>query len=119
MPMNKDNRLPRTVRGKRPQFFEAAGVDEVHSMLLVLAQELVVLRERIDAAEMIAAARGVDLAQEIEALELDEAALARREAWRKAFFDRLYYLTNQRRAELEKRYGEAEYEAVLDEVAAT
>jgi len=75
-------RLPRTVRGKRPEFFTTPGVDDAMSMILVLAQELTVLRERMDSAEIIAARNGIPLAQEIVSLELDEKLLRSREAWR-------------------------------------
>ena len=37
--------LPRTVRGKRPDFFDTPGVDDALSMIVVLAQEVAVLRD--------------------------------------------------------------------------
>lgn len=43
--MSDTVRLPRNVRGKRPEFFATPGVDEAMSMILVLAQELAVLRD--------------------------------------------------------------------------
>ena len=66
--MSKDVSLPRTVRGKRPGFFETPGVDDAISMMLILAQELAVLRERLDSAERVVAGHGIALADEIEAL---------------------------------------------------
>ncbi len=38
--MTKRISLPRTVRGKRPGFFETPGVDDALSMVLILAQEV-------------------------------------------------------------------------------
>ena len=45
--------LPRTVRGKRPQFFDLPGLDEALSMIMVLAEELAVLRDRLDTVERL------------------------------------------------------------------
>jgi hypothetical protein len=116
----KDERgeLPRTVRGKRPEFYPTAGVDDAMSMILVLAQELTVLRERMDSAEIVAARHGIPLAQEIESLELDADALREREAWRQGLLDRLFQVANQRRAELEQRHTEESYARTLAEIAA-
>lgn len=110
-------KLPRSVRGKRPEFFETPGVDEAMSMVLVLAQELAVLRERLDSAELVAARHGIPLAQEIESLVLDEAQLQSREAWRQGFYERLFYLAAQRRAELEQQQTAAGFAKVIDDVA--
>jgi hypothetical protein len=109
--------LPRTVRGKRPEFYPTPGVDDAMSMILVLAQELTVLRERMDSAEIVAARHGIPLAREIESLELDEKLLRSREAWRQSLFDRLFQVANQRRAELEQRHTEESYARTLEEIA--
>lgn len=115
--MSEPVKLPRTVRGKRPEFFETPGVDDALSMVMVLAQELTVLRERLDSAEIVMARHGVALAAEIESLELDEQVLASREAWRQSFYDRLFYLAAQRRAELEQRQTRASYDQAIEDIA--
>ena len=109
--------LPRTVRGTRPTFFETPGVDDALSMILVVAQELVVLRERLDTAERVMAARGIDLAAEIEAMPLDDALLTHREAERQKFYDRLFFIQKQRRAELEAKHTDASYQDTIAKVA--
>jgi hypothetical protein len=115
--LSEGTRLPRTVRGKRPEFYETPGVDEAMSMILVLAQEFAVLRERLDSAEIVAARHGIPLAREIESLVLDEATLRSREAWRQGFYERLFYLAAQRRAELEQQQTGAGFAKVIDDVA--
>ncbi len=115
--MDEHGRLPRTVRGKRPDFFETPGVDDAMSMILVLAQEVTLLRERLDSAEIVAARHGIPLAAEIEAITLDSARLAEREAWRQSLFDRLFHVANQRRAELEQRHTPQAYAQTLEEIA--
>lgn len=115
--MSKPVSLPRTVRGKRPGFYETPGVDDVLSMVMVLAQEVAVLRERLDSAERVAANHGIALTDEIEALPLDEQLLKAREQWRQDFYDRLFYLAKQRRSELEQKHSEDSYRETLDKVA--
>lgn len=109
--------LPRTVRGKRPEFFATEGVDEVLSMVLVLAQELHVVRERLDSAERVMANHGIALADEIEALQPDEALLRTREQGLQDFYGRLFQHARQRRSELEHKYSDAAYHETLDKVA--
>ncbi len=109
-------KLPRNVRGKRPEFFETPGVDEAMSMIMVLAQEFSVLRDRLDSAEIVAARHGIPLAQEIEALVLDEATLKAREVARQGFYERLFYLAAQRRAELEQKQTDEGFRKAIDEI---
>jgi hypothetical protein len=115
--MPKSIKLPRTVRGKRPAFFETPGLDDAMSMILILAQELAVMRERMDSAERVAARHGFALADEIEALPLDDELLQEREQWRQDYYDRLFYLARQKRSELEQKHSEDSYNQVIDKVA--
>jgi hypothetical protein len=92
-------------------------VDETMTMIITLAQELVVLRERLDAVEHIAAAHGIPLADEIAHFTPDEALLARRETDRQAFYERLFLYAKQRRVELEEQYTEEDYLKTLADIA--
>lgn len=82
----------RHARGKRPHFYATPGLDQAMSMIMVLASELHVLRDRLDSAERVAKGHGIDLAAGIEALELDQQALEDREAARQEFLRRLFYV---------------------------
>lgn len=82
----------RHARGKRPEFYDTPGLDHAMSMIMVLANELSVLRDRLDSAERVAKASGLDLAAGIETLVLDQAALEEREERRQDFLSRLFYL---------------------------
>jgi len=115
--VSKPVSLPRTVRGARPEFFETPGMDAALSMIVTLAQELMVLRERLDSAERVLAKHNIDVAAEIEALELDEEQLTAREKARQAFFDRLFFIQKQRRAELEENQTFESYLETIQKVA--
>ncbi len=82
----------RHARGKRPEFYDTPGLDQAMSMIMVLASELSVLRDRLDGAERVAKAARLDLAAGIEALDLDQPALEEREERRQELLRRLFYV---------------------------
>lgn len=109
--------LPREARGKRPEFYPEPGMDEVMSMILVLAGETMGLRDRIDTIERIAAGRGIDLAVEVERFVPDQAALDEREARRQDFLARLYYVARKDAHEQATRDSADRFSAALSEIA--
>ena len=109
--------IERNARGKRPLFYQAEGMDQAMSMILVLANELMVVRDRLDTVERIAAAKGVMIEAEIEAYAPDQAVLQVREARRQDFLARLYYLARKQAAELASGDSAERYQASLDEIA--
>lgn len=104
-------------RGKRPQFYETPGLDQAMSMIIVLAQELSVLADRVDAIERVAKAKGMDLAAGIESLELDQTALEARERRRQDLLERLYYLIRKEAQELAEADSEQRFDKVIEETA--
>lgn len=104
-------------KGKRPQFYDTPGVDQAMSMIMVLANELSVLRDRLDSAERVAKAGGLDLAGGIEILVLDQEALEAREARRQDFLQRLFYLSRKEAAEAARAESEGSYRKTIEEIA--
>jgi hypothetical protein len=104
-------------KGKRPQFYDATGMDQAMSMIMVLANELAVLHDRIDAHERVTKKHNIDLAAEIEQLELDEDALHEREAWRQNFLDRLFYLARKESTEAANAETRDTYNKTIDDIA--
>lgn len=109
--------LERNARGKRPQFYDTPGMDEAMSMIMVLANELSVVRDRLDTVEKVAAAKGVLLDAEIEAFEPDQATLEARELRRQDFLARLFYLARKQAAELQSGDSADRYTKALDDIA--
>ena len=109
--------LERNARGKRPQFYATPGLDEAMSMVMVLANELSVVRDRLDTVEKVAAAKGLVLDAEIEAFEPDQATLEARELRRQDFLARLFYLARKQAAELQTGDSAERYTAALDDLA--
>lgn len=107
----------RHARGKRPEFYETPGLDHAMSMIMVLAGEIATLRDRLDSAERVAKASGLDLAAGIETLELDQAALEEREERRQDFLRRLYYLQLKDADEAAQAQTSDGFNATIAEIA--
>lgn len=117
--MTETNRphVIRHARGKRPEFYETPGLDHAMSMIMVLAGEIATLRDRLDSAERVAKASGLDLAAGIETLELDQAALEEREERRQDFLRRLYYLQLKDADEAAQAQTSEGFNATIAEIA--
>ncbi|MFT7286138.1 MAG: hypothetical protein ACI87W_000242 [Halieaceae bacterium] len=107
----------RDSRGKRPQFYDTPEMDQVMSMLMVLASEVSVLADHIDDIERVAAAQGVDLKGGQKTLILDDTALAEREERRQALMRRLFYLMRKETSEAEAADDQARYEETIRNIA--
>lgn len=62
--------IPRQARGRRNQYFDADGVDEIISMVLELTAEVSALRERQYLLERVLEGNGIDAADGIEHFQL-------------------------------------------------
>lgn len=116
-PVAERPQVQRFARGKRPQFYETPGLDAAMSMIMVLASELSVLRDRLDSAERVAKASGLDLAAGIEALQLDQAALEAREARRQEFMTRLFHVQLKDAEEARQAQTDEAFKATIHEIA--
>jgi hypothetical protein len=104
-------------KGKRPIFYDAPGLDQAMSMIMVLANEISVLHDRLDAAERVAKEGGLDLATGIETLMLDQDALEAREAWRQNFLERLFYLARKDASEAAHNESDEGYRRTIKDIA--
>ena len=109
--------VTKTVKGKRPDFFDEPGVDYLMAMTTTLIQEVAVLRDRVDLIERVAEAKGVILRDEVESFELDETALIEREGRRNAYMARIFAVFEQEQAQLKAKDTTPRYQNTLDEIA--
>jgi hypothetical protein len=107
----------RNSQGKRPGFYETPQLDQMMSMIMVLAEEVSVLSDHVDSLERVAKGKGLDLVEGLETLKLDQEALEAREARRQAFLGRLFYLMRKEAAEAAAQETTNGYKAVIDEIA--
>lgn len=104
-------------KGKRPQFSNDKGIDQLMSMVMVLASELNVLRDRIDSQERVAKLNGLDLAAGIEKLALDEEILQEREEWRQSFMGRLFYVSRKEANEEANNQTTKGFHTIIEDIA--
>ena len=106
--------MRRYAKGARPQFYSSPEMDEAMSMIMVLASEVCVLRDRLDTVERLEAQGVPPSSDAIEQFQPDEACLEAREAARQAFFERLFFVTQKRAQENAEKDDAGRYQSVLD-----
>ena len=77
--------LPRKAKGERPTFFADPNVDKVIAMVMGLAGEVAVLRDRVDTLERLLEKAGVLKSGDIDAFQPSMEVGAARAAWRESF----------------------------------
>jgi len=107
----------RWAKGKRPKFHDDEAVDRVLSIVMALAGEVSVLRERVDAHERLAAKHNLYGPADVDAFIPDEGAEADRSAWRNAYLRRVFRAVEQDIEALAPTgHEEEDYDAVIREV---
>lgn len=110
--------LPARPRGERPRYFEETAIDKVLGIVLALAGEVAVLRDRLDTAERLAAQGMPATRANIEAFAPDEAVRTERDAWRDGFLDVVLRPIHQEREALAAAAHEAGYDEAVRTVEA-
>jgi hypothetical protein len=87
--------LPLDAAGRRPAFFSQDGVDQLLTMVLELATELWVLRERVFVIEAAAADHGLPLKTAVETYALSAEQSAELARIRGAMMDQLFRSLHQ------------------------
>ena len=79
----------RTAKGRRPYFFDDPNIDKLLAMIMALAGEVSVIRERMDTHERLAREKTWATHEAIEDYEPDEVAEAFRAQWRRDYIARV------------------------------
>lgn len=80
---------PRSAAGATPDNLGEPHAERVLAIVMAVAGELAVLRERLDTIEQLAAEKNLITAQQIEDYNPQAPVSAAREAWRKAYIRRI------------------------------
>lgn len=81
--------MDKKAKGKRPIYFQDPEVDKLLAIVMALAGEVSVLRERLDTLERLLAEKEIISLAEIEAYQPDEQVMQEREQWRTDYIARL------------------------------
>ncbi len=98
-----ETRISRTPKGRKPQYFQDPATDKLLSMVMTLASELSVTRERLDALERVLEGSEVMSRAQLEHFEPDPPAEEERQTERQRLVDRLLEVVV---AELEETEGD-------------
>lgn len=109
--------MKRTSKGKRPQFYEEPALDQMMSMIMVLASEVSVLADELDTVKRVIGAKAPDMAADLAAFTPDEAALQEREARRQEMLERLFYLVRKDAEETAEQATDKGYLQTIEEIA--
>lgn len=87
--------MARKAKGERPVFFNDPQIDKLLAIVMALAGEVSVLRERLDTVERVVEAKGLLSRQDIEAYTADDTAAPEREQWRAEYLARILRVIRQ------------------------
>ena len=105
-------------KGGRPIFLDSAETDDLLAMVMALAQEVAVLRERCDTTERLLYAKGTLGPTEIDDFRADRAVDEEREAWRRAYLARVLFVIKARADEKAAGRTDDAYVSLVREVGA-
>lgn len=105
-------------KGKRPWFLDNPDVERVMNITLALAQEVAVMRERMDTIERLIERDGTVSKDAIEAFEPTKDEAAERGLWTQEYLARIFRILQQDREALEIPDEESS-EDVAEEFAKT
>ena len=90
MPSDKTANITNTeIKGRNPHFFDDPNTDRLITMIMELASEVSVMRDRLDTHERLAANKGIYTEADVESFRPTDEVAAQRSAWRSRFLDRL------------------------------
>ena len=80
---------PQIAKGAQPSFFDDPALEAMHGMLIVLLEQVCVLRDRLDTYERLGEQGIAITAQAVEAYEPDDSVEEFREQRRRELIDRV------------------------------
>lgn len=83
-------KIEKSIRGKRPHFFDDKSVDQLVSMFLALMSETWALKERVYTLEKLADSKGLLLAAEVEGYHFSAEEVQELDARRRAFIEDVF-----------------------------
>ncbi len=81
--------MAKKAKGKRPVYLDDPQSDKLLAIVMALAGEVSVLRDRLDTLERLAQAKGLVSIEEIEAYQPDDGVVQERERWRRDYIARV------------------------------
>ena len=103
--------------GKRPYFFDNPDIDRLIAIVLAMAGELAVARERLDTVERLLARKGTLSRADVDQFRPDAAEAAERGRWHLEYLARIFRVLQQEQELLQRGPAEPSAEEVSGELA--
>ncbi|NES77087.1 MAG: hypothetical protein F6K08_26445 [Okeania sp. SIO1H6] len=81
--------MPKQAKGKRPVYLDNTDNDKLLAIIMALAGEVSVLRERLDTIEKLLVAKSIIFSEDIENYQPDAQVNEEREQWRTDYITRI------------------------------
>ncbi len=107
----------RTAKGRRPYFFDDPNIDKLLAMIMALAGEVSVIRERIDTHERLAQKKKWASHQAIEDYKPDDVTEAFRAQWRADYIARILRIVQVELDQITRGESEKDYDKIVEEVS--
>jgi hypothetical protein len=107
----------RTAKGRRPYFFDDPNIDKLLAMIMALAGEVSVIRERMDTHERLAQKKAWATHQAIEDYKPDDVTEAFRAQWRADYIARILRIVQVELDQITRGESEKDYDKIVEEVS--
>ena len=109
--------IPRSAKGKRPQYFDDPACDKLHFMIMALIEELSVTRDRLDAVERVLERKGVSTLAEVDGFEPTDDDLDERNERRTAYVAKIMKCFADEAAQAARKDPAMDFDDVVKAVA--
>lgn len=107
----------RTAKGRRPYFFDDHNIDKLLAMLMALAGEVSVIRERLDTHERLGEKKRLASPKAIEGYKPTDAVDAERVKWRADYVARILRIVTDELEQVKRQETDKQYEKIVEEVS--
>ena len=115
--MDEAPEVKRRAKGARPYFFDDPAVDKLLAIVMALAGEVSVLRDRLDTLTQIAAKKDLLKPEELDAFVPDASLRAERDAWRDDFLNRILRIVRVELEEVDEANTPEAYRRAIERAA--
>lgn len=109
--------MAKKAKGKKPVFFSDPHIDKLVGIVMALAGEVSVVRERLDTIERLVEQKGLCSRAEIDAYRPDPRAAEERARWRDEYLARILRVVHEELDAIERGEAPESYEAIVQAVS--
>ncbi|AMS32141.1 hypothetical protein AEM42_06565 [Betaproteobacteria bacterium UKL13-2] len=102
--------------GKRPYFFDDPAVERVLAITMAVAQEVAVIRERLDTVERLLEKNGSITRADIDTYAPDPASATERAEWQRMYIARVLRIVQQEIEAMSKPENNVDIEAQAEDL---